>query len=131
VAVEDATTEAVQECWTDEPHETCGDDEIRLMRGNRLGERHIPAGTIGVLGELDDKGGQPALLGASQPTSAGSVCADRHNLGGIIGAGSVQQGLQQRPSTGHQDNDPSGDRQAELVHGVLTGSTGGDIQTSD
>ena len=125
------TAEAVQERGADQSHETGGDDEIRLMRGNCLGERHIPAGPVGILGKLDEKGGQSALLGAPQPTGAGAIGANGHDLGGIVGIGSIQQGLQQCPGTGHQDDDPSGDRQARLMHGVLTGSTGGDTQTSD
>ena len=73
-----------------------------------------------MLGQLDDEGGQPVFLRASQPTGAGTVRAYGDDLGRVAGAGGIQQSLQQRPDAGHQDNDPGRNRQAKLVHGVLT-----------
>ncbi len=71
-------------------------------------------------GQLDDEDGQLTLLSPPQPARTRPVRADRDDLGGVIGTSRVKQGLQQGSDAGYQDNDPGRDRQAKLVHGVLT-----------
>jgi hypothetical protein len=70
--------------------------------------------------QLDDERGQLALFRSPQSGRTRPVRTDRDDLRGVIGTSRIKQSLQQRADAGYQDNDPGRDRQAKLVHGVLT-----------
>jgi hypothetical protein len=93
MAVDDAASEAIQECRAQKPHETGGDYQIRRVRGNRLRERRIPRSPIRMPGHLHDERRQLTFLSLAQPAGTRPISADSDDLGGVVGTGRVQQSL--------------------------------------
>ena len=109
VGVDGAAAEEPEEGRSDESHETGQDDEVGLVRGDRLGELHVPVDPVVELGRLDDEGGDAGPLGAGQALDVVAVGADGDDLGPVVRSRRrcVDQGLQIGATTGDEDDETS------------------------
>ncbi|MPN22582.1 hypothetical protein SDC9_169965 [bioreactor metagenome] len=109
VGVDHPATESLEECGADELHEAGTDDEVRGVRGDRVGQGPVPGGPVVALAQRDDEGGDPRGAAPLQPVRALAVGPDGHHpdvVGcgpGGVGAG-IEQGLQQGARAGHEDD---------------------------
>ena len=106
MGVDGAAAEQAEEGRPDELHEAGEDDEIGLVRGDRLGQRHVPVGPVVEVGGLDDEGRDAGPLGPGQALDAVAVGADGDDLGAVVRLlRRVDQGLEIGATTRDEDDE--------------------------
>jgi hypothetical protein len=122
VGVDGAAAEPGEERRSEDLHEPGGDDQVRIVGGDGVGEGGVPGGAVdgavrgAVVPEAHDDGFGLRLERAVQGGDAGTVGDDGDDLD-VDRVGLVEQGLEEGPGAGGEDDDARGYAELEPCPG--------------